>query len=80
MLPRIVAVLAIAGYSAQHWLTSPRLMLEAHHDAAARNEVAGRQPLGIDAEIRLHRDVAAAEIRDGQGEAELVAAVRRTRG
>jgi hypothetical protein len=76
----IVAALAIAAYSARHWLLSPRLTLEAHHDVAALNEVAGRQPLGIDVEIRLHRDVAAGEIRDGQGEAGLVTAVRRTRG
>jgi hypothetical protein len=76
----IVAALAIAGYSAKHWLSSPRPTLEAHHDTEARSEVASKQPLGIDVEIRLHRDVAAGEIRGGQGEAGLVTAVRRTRG
>jgi hypothetical protein len=76
----ILAVLAVLGYSAKHWLSSPRPTLEAHRDPSALSQVVDGRAFAIDIEIRLHRAVAASGISSGPGEARLVTAIMRTRG
>jgi hypothetical protein len=76
----ILAALAILGYSAKQWLSPPRIKLEPHEDPEASSKVADGPALAIDVEIRLHRVVAAGEIRGGAGDAGLVTGVRRTHG
>jgi PKD domain-containing protein len=76
----ILAALAILGYSAKHWLSSPRVKLEPHRDPHALSQVVDGRGLAVDVEVRLHRAVSAGEIRSGPGDAGLVTAVRRTHG